>query len=334
MKLILIDCGTTNTRIRIVNKNSRESMSTLKINVGVKNSAIENSNYKLKTSIEEGIDKILVKNSLKRDEIEHIVASGMITSNLGLKEVPHIVAPASLDDFANSIEKDRLAGITCYFIPGMKNADIGENPTLEDIKNMDIMRGEEVEAFGLLDQINETGNGLIILPGSHTKYILVDEDKKLLSCFSTLGGELIHAVQSSTIISNSLKNGLIKEMDLVSLEEGYKATIFEGMTRALFRIRLLDLYSSFTENQRANFLLGSIISEDIRGLKYYLKNRKIDWIVVGGSQFLREGMTFLLSKEFSNLKIITATEEQVENSYIIGSILIQDYINNRGDVNV
>lgn len=334
MKLILIDCGTTNTRIRIVDKNLRKSISTLKLNVGVKNSAIEKNNNNLKTAIEEGIHKILEKNFLKPNEIGYIIASGMITSNLGLKEVPHIVAPAKLDDFARSIVKDRVAGIVCYFIPGLKNADIHENSTLEDIKKMDIMRGEEVEVFGLLNQIDEAGNGLIILPGSHTKYVSVDRNKKLLSCFSTLGGELIQAVQSGTIISSSLKNGLIKEIDLGSLEDGYNATISEGITRALFRIRLLDLYSSFTENQRANFLLGSIIHEDIQGLKYYLKNRKIDWIIVGGSKFLKEGMAFLLSKEFSNKKIIIATEEEVENSYIIGSILMQDYINKKGDVNV
>src|SRR5699024_5024055 len=325
---------TTNTRIRIVDKTSRKSISTLKINVGVKNTAIENSNNYLKNSIEEGINKILEKNFMKPNEIGHIIASGMITSNLGLKEVPHIVAPAKLADFAYFIEKDQLAGIVCYFIPGLKNSQIDKYSTLEDIKQMDIMRGEEIETFGLLDQIIETGNGLIILPGSHTKYILVDENRKLLSCFSTLGGELIQAVQTSTIISSSLKNGLIKEIDYSSLEEGYNATISEGLTRALFRIRILDLYSSFTENQRANFLLGSIIHEDIQGLKYYLKNRKIDWMIVGGSKFLKEGMSFLLSKEFSNQKIIKATEAQVENSYIIGSILMQDYFNNKGDVNV
>lgn len=334
LKIILIDSGTTNTRIRLVDSTLNRLIDILKIKVGVKNSAIESSNNYLKTSIETGIDELLTKNSIKKEDIHHIIASGMITSNLGLREVPHVVAPAKIEDFSNSLEKEKIAGITCYFVPGLKNKNIVGKATMNEIKSMDIMRGEEVEVFGLLEQIDKIGSGLIVLPGSHTKYILVDEDNFVLSCFSTLGGELMQAVQSNTILSSSLEDGLIKEIDTDYLDKGYSDTMHEGLTRALFSIRLLDLYTGASDNQRANFLLGSVFHEDLKSLKTYLRGRNIDWIIVGGSKYLKEGISHLLTKEFNNKEIIKATEEQVENSYIIGSILIHDQIKNRGEANV
>src|SRR5699024_12678349 len=124
MKIILIDCGTTNTRIRLIDKHILEPIDILRIDVGVKNTAIDNNNSVLRESIESGVTKILDQNNLKNEDIKHMIASGMITSNLGLREVPHIVAPAGLSDFADGIQKDELAGITCYYIPGLKNKDV------------------------------------------------------------------------------------------------------------------------------------------------------------------------------------------------------------------
>lgn len=322
MYVILIDSGTTNTRIRIVDAQSKEVTDALKIEVGVKNAAMDKSNRNLKTAIEQGMEEVLGRNNLAREDIRHIIASGMITSNLGLKEVPHVVAPAKIDDFSRGTESDEIYGIPCHYIPGMKNKDLDGNGGIEDIREMDIMRGEEVEVFGLLEQMDVSGAGIIILPGSHTKFVRVNEDKELVSCFSTLGGELVQAVQGNTILSSSLEDGLIDTLETDHLEKGYKKTQTEGLTRSLFGVRLLDMYTNTTGNQRANYLLGAIYHEDIQALKFYTDGLDLDWLIVGGSEILKDSMTHLLSLEFTDQTIIKATEEVVEQSYITGSLLI------------
>ncbi|MFC3419088.1 2-dehydro-3-deoxygalactonokinase [Salinicoccus hispanicus] len=324
MYVILIDSGTTNTRIRIVDEQSKAVIDALKIEVGVKNAAMDKSNQGLKEAIEQGMEEVLGKNSLGKSDIVHIIASGMITSNLGLKEVPHVVAPAEISDFSRGMDQDEIYGIPCHFIPGMKNKDIDGDGTIEDIREMDIMRGEEVEVFGLLEQMDISGEGIIILPGSHTKFVRVNKDKELVSCFSTLGGELVQAVQGNTILSSSLEDGLIDTLEMDHLENGYFKTKEEGLTRSLFGVRLLDMYTNISGNQRANYLLGAIYHEDVQALKFYTDGLDLDWFIVGGSEILKDSMSHLLSLEFSDKKIIKATQEVVEQSYIIGSIMIQD----------
>ncbi|GAB3056405.1 2-dehydro-3-deoxygalactonokinase [Salinicoccus sesuvii] len=324
MYVILIDSGTTNTRIRIVDEQSKTVIDALKIEVGVKNAAMDKSNKGLKTAIEQGIKEVLDKNALEISDIGHIIASGMITSNLGLREVPHIVAPANVDDFRKGMEKDEIYGISCYFIPGMKNKAIDGSGTLEEIREMDIMRGEEVEVFGLLEQMDISGEGVIVLPGSHTKFVRVSKDKQLISCFSTLGGELVQAVQSNTILSSSLEDGLIDTLETEHLENGYLKAKTEGLTRSLFGVRLLDMYTAVSGNQRANYLLGAIYHEDVQALKFYTDGLDLDWLIVGGSEILKNSMSHLLSLEFSDKKIIKASQEVVEQSYITGSIMIHD----------
>ncbi|MGA4923266.1 2-dehydro-3-deoxygalactonokinase, partial [Bacillus subtilis] len=66
-----------------------------------------------------------------------------------------------------------------WFIPGVKNAVATVD--VENIDAMDVMRGEEVETFGLLMQHNVKGPALIVLPGSHSKFILTDEKKQIVS---------------------------------------------------------------------------------------------------------------------------------------------------------
>ncbi|MDS8877104.1 2-dehydro-3-deoxygalactonokinase, partial [Streptococcus pneumoniae] len=82
--------------------------------------------------------------------------------------------------------------IPCIFVPGMKNRVSADTADVVDwINEYDVMRGEEVETIGLLKQFDIRGKGFMVLPGSHTKYVVVDEQQRLESCLSTLGGETL-----------------------------------------------------------------------------------------------------------------------------------------------
>ena len=74
----------------------------------------------------------------------------MITSNVGLTEVPHIEAPAGLEDFAAAVRAvliPEVFELPIHFIPGLKNSNAVDMDTLE---SMDIMRGEGDRGTGLL----------------------------------------------------------------------------------------------------------------------------------------------------------------------------------------
>ena len=82
----------------------------------------------------------------------------MVTSNLGLCEIPHKISPASAYDLSNGVvEKsfNELGNIPFYFIPGVKNKINEEN--IDPLADMDMMRGEEAETFGVLELCNVSG---------------------------------------------------------------------------------------------------------------------------------------------------------------------------------
>ncbi|MFC0471770.1 2-dehydro-3-deoxygalactonokinase [Halalkalibacter kiskunsagensis] len=339
MYVLLIDSGTTNSRIRLVqNDHTEQVVDVLKMKVGVRNTAIDGHNERLKSEIQRGIAKVIERNHLSADQVSSIVASGMITSNLGLYEVPHVTAPADLEDFvkhAKMVDSGEFFNIPCLFIPGMKN-DSGEllaqSPQL--VNEMDIMRGEEVEAFGLLKQLAPVGRGIMVLPGSHTKYVVIDQDQTLCFSLSTLGGEVLQAICSNTILSSSLNEKLVETIDTPHLLAGFHAAKREGLTRSFFHIRLLQLYSELDDNARANYFVGAVLQSDLQALDSYLEHAgKFEWMIVGGSNPLRSAFVHLLSDQYENVNIMEANDEQVEHALVSGAIEVgSQFFDNEGGI--
>ncbi|MFC7062422.1 2-dehydro-3-deoxygalactonokinase [Halobacillus seohaensis] len=331
--IILIDSGTTNSRIRLVEESSVTIVDVLKLEVGVRNTAIHGHNEKLKQDLAEGIQKLLDQHSLTEHDIKYIVAAGMITSNLGLYEVPHIESPARFEDFTNAVqvvETEEFLNIPCLYVPGMKNyvTDSLEEE-LSVINQYDVMRGEEVETYGLLKQVKTKGKGLMVLPGSHTKYVLVGENQELLSCRSTLGGEMLRAVRDQTIISDALNEKLVEEVVPEYLVQGYSAARKVGVTRSMYHIRLLQLFSKLNENERANYYAGAILHYDMEALEQMLEAEQVEWIMIGGSEPLRSLFYHLLIYVNESANIMMATDEQVEMATVYGTLEVgQSYFEN------
>ncbi|WP_171394077.1 2-dehydro-3-deoxygalactonokinase, partial [Vibrio mediterranei] len=170
--IITIDTGTTNTRVALFDGKQRVDL--VKANIGVRNTSIDGNNQQLISIIANAISQLKKTHSLQDSDIEAILAAGMITSNLGLYEVPHLVAPVSLESFANNIKSvviPEVSALPIHFIPGVKNLDT-EN--LQSVVGLDIMRGEEVEALAIVDLFNIEQGAIIALPGSHSKFVAVD----------------------------------------------------------------------------------------------------------------------------------------------------------------
>ena len=144
-----IDSGTSNTRVFLWdgNDNLRQTSSR---EIGVKNTAVDGHNGRLKEAIGLCMEEVLEKEGISWSQVSVILASGMLTSALGLLEVPHITAPAGIMDEAAHLKCARIQGLCekpIYFIPGIRNLD--EMPQ-KNPEQMDIMRGEETESLSLI----------------------------------------------------------------------------------------------------------------------------------------------------------------------------------------
>ena len=87
----------------------------------------------------------------------------MLTSELGLVQIPHISAPAGICELAQSVRMVNIPDICplpFYLIPGIQTAK--ETVTVDNYDKYDVMRGEETETVAILKQFGLSGPVLFV----------------------------------------------------------------------------------------------------------------------------------------------------------------------------
>lgn len=299
--IITIDCGTTNTRVMLWNK-LFVPIGVEKCEIGVRNTAVDGHNDKLKQAVRESVYALLSKYNVAFDNIEHIVAAGMITSNVGLTEIPHVVAPVSIKELADSVQTVLLSDICpvpISFVPGVKNFDSEVN--LANIESMDMMRGEEVECCALISELHNGMPLLIVLPGSHTKFVSVDANGSITGCLSSIAGELLAAITNNTIIADAVGKSFVDVgcYDKTMLLAGYEHAKKTGLGRSCFSVRILNQFINKDNSKSANFLLGAVLEGDIAAIKgsEAICISPDTKVIVAGKSPLRNALVDILQSE-------------------------------------
>ena len=300
MMLLCLDGGTTNTRIRLTD--GKNVIDSIKVNIG--SSSLDNE--KLKQSIKEMIATLLSRNNLNEKEINAVLSAGMVTSELGIYELPHLVTPVSAVDLANGIKTitfPKITSIPFLFIPGVKN----------NTPEPAMMRGEETECFGLLKCASNVDSATVILPGTHNKAIVV-ENGKITSIASMMSGELLNAIWHNTILSFSLPDTPCKTVNSEALLEGANYCKKFGFTDAALRIRWIGKCNIRSDEWLSNYLIGAVLYCDIISID---ANSKGLPLIIGGGNPLKEEMTVLCS-HFLNNDILPVEDEFSINATAIG----------------
>lgn len=300
---IAVDGGTTNTRARLLI--GPTLIAEARRSIGARDVATGGDTLPLIRALRDVIDEVrMVANGRQPDQI---VASGMLTSEVGLMPVPHVTAPAGINELARNAVAVTLPEISArpiVLLPGVRTPPgIGPDGWTE----ADVMRGEECEVIGdwfaryeegLLDLDRET-RATFVLPGSHTKLVALvirDGYPCIERSYTTLSGEMLAALRGQTILSASLPKAWPQELDPVSVEAGVRWCREAGVGRAAFLVRIAALTTDWTAEQRAAFLIGAIVAEDVSRLCRHslLQDSSVRKVVVGGSDPVREVYRTLL----------------------------------------
>ena len=313
MNILTIDTGTTNTRVtvwqdgKVVGHGARQ--------VGVRDTAITGNTRKLEEGVRETIAEALANAKLEAGDIGRVLASGMITSNVGLCEIPHVPAPASIDDLAKAMRESLVENVwhaPIWFVPGVRNAV--DHIGLHNCEAMDMMRGEETESFALVERLGLDEPTVVVLPGSHSKFVSIDKSGRIDGCVTTLAGELLHVISHDTILAGSLKEGFAKRIDPEMLLAGAASANKIGLGRACFSVRILDQFAVYDANARANFLLGAVLGSDLLTLKNSSAIRMSPGtrFVVSGKPILREAIARLVEGDdfFSGTVTVLGDDDQ------------------------
>jgi len=267
--VITVDTGTTNTRTFLWDEN-RNMIASAKAECGVRNTAIDGSNAGLKKAVHDCIYSLVEQAGITFEDVSKVMACGMITSNVGLVEVPHVYAPAGKQDLADQCKSylmEDVCPLPILFIPGVKN-NMPE-VTFENFEAMDIMRGEEVESVAILDAFPTGKPYMLVLPGSHTKFVSVDENGKMTGCLTTITGELLSCITYNTVIADSVGHQFVNEADYDKemVLKGFEASYKTGMGRATFSARILNMFTEKDKMKLANFILGVALASDIQCIR-------------------------------------------------------------------
>jgi 2-dehydro-3-deoxygalactonokinase len=186
-----------------------------------------------------------------------LLLCGAVGSNIGWREAPYVVCPANADDIATRVMRFQFGQRPVRIMPGLSCRNGLDAP--------DFMRGEETQIIGALHLRPElaTGRHLLGLPGTHSKWAVVDQG--LVTAFSTaLAGELYAALADHSVLLHGV--GRSVPTDIPSFRQGLDRVGRHGaehLLQLLFETRARQLQGGLAGAQAASFLSGLIIGADI-----------------------------------------------------------------------
>lgn len=307
---VFVDTGTTNSRVWLVC--GEEILAKAEAQVGVRDTAKDGSSLRLRSALRELIEEVRAK----AEAIPVCVAAaGMITSSLGLAEVPHLLAPAGIAELAAATGAHQFPEVTdlpVLLVPGVKS---GQMPCeLATVGEADLMRGEETLCAGLVMAGLAKTPATVLNLGSHWKAIRLDDDGRIAASVTSLAGELVYAAQTQTILASAVPHERPASVSFDWLEAGMSEQRKSGLSRALFCVRLLEQSKQGTAEDRLSFLIGAFIAADLDALSS--RGVLSDSVLIVGSGGLAEAWQHALAQVEIQSQIITG--EQSEGALLAG----------------
>ncbi len=258
MYIMYYDCGTTNTRGYLLKDN--QIVQQAAEHIGAKNVALEKDNHRLIQELFAIYTSLLKEERISDADVQSIYLSGMVSSPSGIVEIEHLSTPISREQLKGSIVEyydTKFFQRSLNLVPGIKTIHSGIKVSKYETTSINMMRGEETEVFGILHENPNLTKGkcVLILPGSHTQAVLL-QDGVITNISSNITGELFQAIMKETILGSSISGDEPWKIsaDMVCL--GAKYTHIYGFNRALYLLRIQDLFTDASLNERRSYLEG------------------------------------------------------------------------------
>lgn len=187
--------------------------------------------------------------------------AGMVGSRNGWREVPYASCPAGVSELRAALLRFDARGHSIAIAAGVSCTNPHGAP--------DVMRGEETQILGAIATHPALGRGrnIVALPGTHTKWALV-EDGQLKSFQTSLSGELYALLRDrSTLLRASAA-----ETNEAAERRGFEAGLQRSrelrsvpLSHLLFEVRARQLVQGMTHAEASTYLSGLIIGQDVLG---------------------------------------------------------------------
>ena len=211
------------------------------------------------------------------DEVPVIMA-GMVGSNAGWLSVPYLPCPASLNalhDHLTCVEQK------AWIVPGL---------SVERDDNYNVMRGEETQLLGALTLQRVP---LCVMPGTHAKWVQLEQDR-VLDFRTVMTGELHHLLLQQSLIGAGLPG-----------QETCQAAFMQGVERGcqdasviarLFEVRAAHVLGGRDRRHVSEFLSGLLIGHEVALMTQQMASSPQPIAIIGGhalAQRYQQALTFI-----------------------------------------
>jgi len=204
-----------------------------------------------------------------------LVLSGMASASIGMVQLPYKKLPFAIDG----------SDLPVSIVPASPSFDHPLAIVSGACTDSDVMRGEETLLVGALDRHTaSTRECLVILPGTHSKHVIVREGRAV--DFATyMTGEFFALLSQQSILSHTVEAGgtLEKAGNRGSFTRGVHDGAHGDLLRDCFSIRAGQLLDG--PSAQANYfrLSGLLVGAELKGL---LTRTSGEVMLVGGPALL------------------------------------------------
>ena len=262
MKLFFsCDWGTSTFRLRLVDAVNEKILSEIKTSYGIA-SAFE----AWKQSGKDQDERMAFYQSYLLDQLKKldasfrqtadipVVLSGMVSSSIGMRELPYKSLPFRADG----------SDLVIQTIPS--TADMLPQIIVSGARSeSDVIRGEETILAGCDIETNEKEE-LFILPGTHSKHIRVHNGwVKDISTYMT--GELFDLLSNKSILSASVKRDAQEHASHDRFfADGVKKGASLNLMNSIFHVRTNQLFGKAGPGENFHYLSGLLIGHELKEL--------------------------------------------------------------------
>ena len=226
-----------------------------------------------------------------------IIICGMAGAKTGWKEAAYLKAPCPPINEEKIIQVETEdQRISVSIIPGIMQ----KSPP-------DVMRGEETQIAGYLSK-NPDFDGIICLPGTHTKWVHISAGE-IVSFKTFMTGEIFLSLSEHSILKSSVQSD---GLDLTSFLEAFEDTYSNPalLSSKLFGLRAADLLENTSSKLLKSKLSGYLIGSELAGAKSYWLGQNI--VMIGN-----DDLCILYQKALKKLGL-NATIENTQNVTLYG----------------
>jgi 2-dehydro-3-deoxygalactonokinase len=178
------------------------------------------------------------------------------------------------------------------------------------------MRGEETQVLGC--DIHGSEQRVFILPGTHSKHVVV-EHEKIISIQTFMTGEFLFLLSKKSILLHS-----VEEHDDV-IDDAFKQGVMKGLKsnflQECFAVRTNHLFGKMSRRENFDFLKGVLVGAELKDLF----NDKRRFSIVGTGSMNRDYFAALKLLGINEIETMDSEQAAIRGHYKILSLFPENF---------